>query len=578
MTRVAVLLLALVGANAVQAASVIEYGAFWATRLGTLLPNTNDCDGSFSDGCVRSSTYWGSHYPGAPTPEKDLPWPEPALLVSDILAAGPNLGPMCPDVFRAIAIQDLGDFEAIPGGGYQAGLYYLKNSKYSYAICYGINGDECNATFTTPITIFPAFVNPPPGVFGADVYTIQELVAGEGDKPCYVVAGQYFAAMNNLCSGSCLGYPDMNVTVAAAMVDAAKFIFGAECELEGHLTANFTEDAANALLVLRDYNMGQWVVKDNECRGEYGPIMCNDITPNSTQCSFSSQPADCKGDSCDGGCTYDASYWKTHRSSVSVPKKNKPLYPSWNTICPLDFLNASGLTCTTAGVCTPDLEVSPYPYMPVFTHAEVLDAAPKNGEACLIAAKQVIAADLNHHCNSACITDDGEMAVSEAKAIMEIECVDITVNNKGKTSNGLDSSVTFNTTSYNRRVRLLALAEYLRDYNEGRFVGPGPCDSSIADMLSVMSAIAEASCEDGAASATAKVNTSGNGWSIAAVILLIVLIVWKLGAACVSFVWGDSYNGLPDSKLGTAFVLGSAPMPQQQQGNRRAHAGNISDY
>jgi hypothetical protein len=267
---------------------------------------------------------------------------------------------------------------------------------------------------------------------------------------------------------------------------------------------------------------------------------------------------------------FDFGYWKTHRLSTKTVrnKKGGSLTGTWNEVCPYDFLSSVDNMVCADGTCSTYLENVDYYLIPSLTWGQTLDTPPKKGEACLIAARQLIAAELNAQCNGACIPDSVQLAIDGAKAIMETECIDMYVDKTGP-HNGLSSELEFNSSEVNARRELLGFAEVLDAYNNGYQSGPGHCGDS-----DFFPAVAEASCDGEAASASASAKSSSNGWSIAAVFLLIILVVWKVFACFVSFVSGNNYNGLPEDKFLKSVVVSSAPM----EGNRRPHAGNISDY
>jgi hypothetical protein len=100
--------------------------------------------------------------------------------------------------------------------------------------------------------------------------------------------------------------------------------------------------------------------------------------------------------------------------------------------------------------------------------------------------------------------------------------------------NGLNSSVPSNTTSGASRRRLLALASYIANYNNGFGVGPGSCDDT-----TIVQALEEGLEAESVTDIT-KVLTKDRadaiyGMAIAILVLASILFFWKVLAVCCYF-------------------------------------------
>lgn len=112
------------------------------------------------------------------------------------------------------------------------------------------------------------------------------------------------------------------------------------------------------------------------------------------------------------------------------------------------------------------------------------------GQACIIAGRQIIAAELNSICTGACVPPPIAFALDGAKTIVQQYCVDLSCGS----SSGLDSSVT-NTTLIEARRQVLEFAELLTGYNTGLH-GPGHCVSGSGLEAEVEEHVAEADDDD----------------------------------------------------------------------------------
>jgi hypothetical protein len=482
--------------------------------------------------CVLSQQYWGTNNDQASQPENAIEWPIDALNEPD-----------CYDHFRSVVLGYTDGFELLDESGYNTfdtGVYSVVNKPFF------LTGSVAPIQIISPTD--------PTGYYSETGW-------------CFVMAREYMSTLLNFCVNSCTGYGGQTSPAWQAMNATAYYLFdpAQDCQNDPFAHYNVSAEMANAYSVLHEYNTGMWAIVDGQCAQKYGPPLCAVDPSNVTECYV---PPD-DGDTCEGGCTLSHGYYKNHRLSAKR-KKTEP----WNEVCPISFLETvDGITCT-ASSCSPFLEQIPFsPYMPALTWSGVLDSPPTRGEACIIAGRQLIAAELNRNCINACVTSTIVSAINEVKEIMIAECVDLVVITPKRGAPTYENGLGSSSNSSAMRRRLLFLADYLDNYNTGMGVGPGSCESASSDNP----AVAEASCDGSSASASAE---SSNGWAMASGIMLIFILAWKVVAACWSLNDGSSYSGLPDSRLGRAIVLGSAPMPQQQhqQGNRRAHAGNISDY
>lgn len=192
-------------------------------------------------------------------------------------------------------------------------------------------------------------------------------------------------------------------------------------------------------------------------------------------------------DRCDGGCTRTQGYWKTHRWTPVTTTKGKgkkktttttSKYTPWKDVCP-----GSMDTRYHSNPASEHIEDQYFFSDPTqcsgsnqaLTLADVLDkdlhALSNKGQACVIAGRQVIAAELNHYCKDSCLTEKVQEALNEANALIDTHCTCADVDGGA----GLDSSWAANSTEGMARRYLLLVSEILDGYNNGVY-GPGSCD------------------------------------------------------------------------------------------------------
>lgn len=462
-----------------QAIVAVEYSSFF----GDSQCNSTHPDGN---GCTRTQAYWRNHHSGGNSPNNDIPWPNAFDLGRSIFSS--------------------------PNSTTLAALL-LKNGVYSF------DDTKCTRSFLANGTFQETS--------GCDTPLLtyhDHLVSNQYNGPCQIAFRQYVAATLNINSGACFT-PD----VPDALIYLAGLLFSPTyCAHDWSLTPAVVNSAfpnwEDEKDVLDCYNNGCAGIVNGECLPKYGPEHCPIGSFNATlECPPG--PNDCLYLPCVGGCTQTQGYWKNHRLS----KKRKQSQP-WNEICegqstfidsyvaPPDCTSACPLEKRFFFGDPATVGCSPGNY---FTLESVLTTANSKGQACLIAGKQIIAAELNHECTQACLPDAVASALAGAKSILAEYCIKL-----GTTcpSVGLDSSVNTpsNTSIAAARRQLLAHAEILADYNEGDH-GPGAC--SDLDIVTE-SALAE---EDVPAVVEANSVLNIVTLIICAVTALIVLVMFATG-------------------------------------------------
>ena len=372
------------------------------------------------DGCTFSANYWTTHNSKIST--------NPALAVygsawpvspGSFLMGG---SPFCFDRFR----------------------YLARNTGYS--VWGGLTPMVDGETLMTETSDFVV----------QDYQTILRGVTnGFLTSPCARLASEYIAAVLNRCNQACS--PAGHIFV---MRRAADFVFSPACggtlPASKFLTGTPTPhpisgmDWSEVYMYLRDYNNGpiQYTNNGTECAPKVGPGYCYTgpgVKPENVTCAEPIPECDATYP-CEGGCTHTQGYWKNHRAAAQLGKKKQKQTVGWDDICPASFLES------VKGNSTTPLEL--FPYFGDLTWGSVLDTSPK-GDACIIAAKQVIAAQLNIHCQMACVTPEIASAIAVAEGIMAVECPGIGDVNSSKRE-------------------LLAQAKYIEGYNTG-WNGPGDC-------------------------------------------------------------------------------------------------------
>jgi hypothetical protein len=485
MSRITPLLLFVAACAAgAHAISLVEQSIFFLSYPGF------DCDlanFTLTSGCVLTPSYWATHYAGATPAENDLQWPGFA---------------QCPDVFR----EGFLNYSTIL-------KYRVSESSYST--------DGVAGTFFTGAT---------------PLQVLQSTATNNGI--CYVYARQYLGVLLNMCNGACYGSGGINSTLFDAMRVMGPFLFGTGCQTNASGYYDPASNVVGAYHVLVGYNNGQQEYTTTGCELEYGPYHCENRDDNTTARPCRAVTEECLSDTCVGECTYSQSYW--NKNSLNARSSDTSLM-QWASQCSLAWVDAQdNISCTgttfTSTACSATLEKTPYsPWIPALTWRGVLRTAA-DGDACLIAAKRVVTAELNLNCAGACATATLEDVLAEAKAIMLVECADMVgtgLRGAGPYINGLDSSVPSNSTSGQNRRRLLALAAYIANYNNGFGVGPGSCeDTTIVQAL-------EEGVEAESVTDIKDVLTKDTADAIYTMVLIIlifasILVFWKLVAAFVA--------------------------------------------
>jgi hypothetical protein len=532
MTRAIVGALLVALATSVSAISLVEQNLFIAMYPGL------DCDFAnftLTSGCTLTASYWATHYSGAPSPDNAVAWP------SSIFA--------CPDVFRDGALNYSALFKHV-----------MYETTYTTTL----------GNVVTPGGIFPG-VSP--------LQVLQSTATQNGI--CYVYARQYISVLLNMCNGACYGSGNINSTLFDSMQLMGPFLFGTDCQTDATGNYDPSNDVMAAYSVLLGYNNGEQEYTSTGCELKYGPYHCENKNDNTTARPCRAVTEECLSDTCVGECTRTAGYW--NKNSLNARSSDTSM-TQWSAQCNLAWVDAQqGINCTgttfTSTACTATLEKTPYaPWIPALTWRGVLRTAA-DGDACLIAAKRIVTAELNMNCGGSCVTATLEDVIAEAKAIMLAECADMVgtgLRGAGPYINGLNSSVPSNSTSGASRRRLLALASYIANYNNGFGVGPGSCDDTTI-VQALEEGIEAESVTDITKVLTKERADAIYGMAIAILVLTAVLFGWKLLAVCCYFccdpkkekqrLWSkESKNNA--YKLATKFASASAAGKDSDAGVR----------
>jgi hypothetical protein len=454
---------------------ILEIGSGDFDALVPLNYLGGDCDTaqfSLTVGCSLTQDYWATHYDGAGSigDPNNIAWPGvdqcETCGESDSSCTAIQPPTICYDVFRSKTENSMV-------------LYYLHEEYYA-TIPWCDPQTTCQE-FCNLDSFFECSSGSLECTNSGPVAPLQVIKKGQTNQNtwCWVIGRQYIASLNNLCNGACYGYGGTSSEMFTAMQIAANFLFSEGCQNDPFNYNNASQSVQGASAVLEGYNNGKQIVVAGECELEYGPYRCEEQEdPTNKTCR--PLPDGSPFDPCEGGCTHSQGYWKNHRlDSTSHSDTGNSVTPSWNEVCDANWIAAQDGVMCTDGVCTP-LENVLYPLLPSsqLSWAGVQDASPKGGQACLIAAVQLIAAELNHNCGQrACLTDTVQNAIDQSKAIMTQYCADMTMKNDGSTTGGLRSSKNKpgDDATVARR-RLLEYASYLELYNNGINVGPGRCE------------------------------------------------------------------------------------------------------
>jgi hypothetical protein len=535
MQRAIVLLFALVAcaATKVNAFSLAEINF-----VQNLYPG-GDCDSAafaLTRNCTQTPNYWATHNSKETVPENDIVWP--GLVAS----ASPNFLLSCPDVFIGGPLN------------YSTVLNY-RMIELGYLLYDGI-------TLATPN--FRRFFSD--GTQFGGVTPLQVMKSTE-TSICYVYGRQYISVNLNLCSGTCFGYGGINSTLFDSMQLMATFLFGTDCQTNATGNYDPSNDLMAAYNVLVGYNNGEQEYTSSGCELKYGPYHC-EARVDDTPCR--APPVDCPTDTCVGECTRSQNYW--NKNSLNA-KSNDTSMGQWASVCDLEWIDAQqNINCPgtvfVPGVCNATLEKTPYaPWIPALTWRGVLRTAA-NKDACLIAAKRIITAELNINCGGSCTTETLESVIAEAKAIMLVECADIVgtgAKGAGPYINGLNDTTASNSTSGGNRRRLLSLASYIANYNNGFGVGPGYCDEDITSAITVEEVAAE--CDSGEKNV---INSTDQKVQFVFVIITfciaVIILAWKIIVVLVKWCRGMPENTpIEESmyRLGRAFETTAAAKFQQ---------------
>jgi hypothetical protein len=535
--------LAACAATSVSAISLIEQSIFNAIYPG------RDCDTAnftLTSGCTLTPSYWATHNAFGRTPETDIKWP------GTLPKPGFENLRDCPDVFFGGVL----NFSTITNYRFDESGYFLY-----------VNN--------VPISAQLFFGN-----VAAPIDVMQSTATQNGI--CYVYARQYISVLLNMCNGACYGSGGINSTLFDSMQVMGPFLFGTDCQTDPTGNYDPSNDLMAAYDVLVGYNNGEQEYTSTGCELKYGPYHCENKNDNTTARPCRAVTEECLSDTCVGECTRPASYW--NKNSLNA-KSSDTSMTQWAAQCNLAWVDAQqGINCTgatfTSTACDATLEKTPYaPWIPALTWRGVLRTAA-DGDACLIAAKRIVTAELNLNCGGACSTATLEDVIAEAKAIMLAECADMVgtgLRGAGPYINGLDSSVPSNSTSGANRRRLLALAAYIANYNNGFGVGPGSCDD--ATIVQALEEGLEAESVTDIKDVLTKDRADAiYGMAIAILVLAAVLVLWKVVAVCCYFCCDPKkekqrlWSKKPKNnayKLATKFASASAAGKHSDAGNVR---------
>jgi len=538
MQRTIVLLCALVACAATSVSAITLEDIFNVIYPG------KDCDTAnftLTSGCTLTASYWATHNTYGRTPETDIKWP------GTIPKPGFEQFRDCPDVFFGGPL----NFSTITNYRFDESGYFLY-----------INNVPISAQ----------------GFFGYDAFPIDVMQSTATQNGiCYVYGRQYISVLLNMCYGACYGSGGINSTLFDSMQLMATFLFGTDCQTDPTGNYDPSDDLMAAYSVLLGYNNGEQEYTSTGCELKYGPYHCENKNDNTTARPCRAVTEECLGDTCVGECTRSQNYW--NKNSLNA-KSNDTSMSQWASVCDLEWVDAQqNINCSgtvfVPGVCNATLEKTPYaPWIPALTWRGVLRTAA-NKDACLIAAKRIITAELNINCGGACTTETLDSVIAEAKAIMLVECSDIVgtgAKGAGPYINGLNDTIESNSTSGANRRRLLSLASYIANYNNGFGVGPGYCDEEITSAITVEEVAAE--CDSGEKNV---INSTDQKVQFVFVIITfciaVIILSWKVIVVLVKWCRGMTENTpIEESmyRLGRAFeTTAAAKFPQSSNPNLR---------
>jgi hypothetical protein len=486
-----------VGCQTAYAATAISYFT-WGTTPDLIVWETAQdetistlpvpCGAAEStDGCTFDLNYWATHngdiFTGGHTLaalNRLVSWPADANseLISNVLTlinpstAQPNI-PFCFDMGRYV------ERTAAPNVTLQVGETLVSETK----------------PFTGDYTYLAL---------------LRAVQSGSLATPCALLSAEYITAILNQCNRAC--QPDgFNST----LLSVAALVYSAECYGDSTtlLAGPPTGPWETYLETLKNYNTGRVAYSNNgTCAPIVEPGYCYTgpgVKPANVTCVVPVPPCDLAFP-CDGGCTEASGYWKSHRMSAQNAGKKKSVI-GWDDVCDASFLNE-----TKAGS---ELALEMLPFLGTgITWGAMLDTKDK-GDACVVAAKEIIAAELNTNCHqSACIPAEIQSALDTATAAVTAHCTGPTTH----CTAGLGLCPQTNLTDARRD--LLAQATFLEGYNTGIY-GPGACSVVLT---------AAAATEETVASIDETVDTTFG--LVVAVLVMSIVIVLAVGGMVIGLV------------------------------------------
>lgn len=490
-------------AGVAQAFTLTELVQIYANNKNVFAPYLTCDPGNYSNtqNCLQTSQYWATQNGLSPIPENNMPWPG---------AFDDGVNGLCYDYYRGYGENVVFTNYFNPSNNVTVEELYQVWDIYAQPMIYFFN-ETYFASLTYPSVISGGSVIVPdqgePLLFNVSGTTYLQLLQAPAESICRKIAKEYITTTLNICNGACHG--QKNETVDYAMLIMSMILFNPDgCYNDPDANITLSADEAARFQVLKDYNRGVVDLQSGECTLRYGPPVCGAIPNNGSYCDETGDEGACYGDYCEGGCTMSKNAWKK--------AKNAPT--TWASFCPQSWMSSVPNYSNT-------LETTPYYNAPALTWAQMIDANPR-GEACVVAAQQLMAAQLNQNCFLACSTTSVDSVMAELDALLNTYCLSLSQNSKGKFVGG------FGKTNSTDRRRALLLADFLKSYNTGRYVGPGSCDSQ--DSL-ILAAAASAACGSSSSSSSSTIIAHNSGWAVT-VIIGVLLTFIAVVVLCV-FMW-----------------------------------------
>lgn len=405
-----------------------------------------------TDGCTLDMNYWTSHSSQLihNKPNQMVDWPtDPMSSVFQFAL----------DLLDLISAYDYHPF------CFDAGRYAARHP-------------SLNGNLTPPFLLHETLVHELRTFNGDITYLelLQQVNQGTLATPCALLSAEYVTALLNQCNRACqpVGFNETMTAIAA-------LVYSPECFANPLLAGPPSGPWETYWTYLKNYNTGRVSYTNNgTCAPIVEPGYCYTgpgVKPANVTCVAEIPFCDLNYE-CTGGCTEPTGYWKTHRLSANNIGGGQKSVIGWDDICDDTFLN------DTKGGSTAALEFFPFLQTGINWGA-ILNVSPQ-GDACVLAARQIIATQLNVNCKDhACLPAEIEGAMTEAIVLMGIHCL-----NDNPLCDILGLCPQDNHTDARRDI--LRHTNFLEDFNTG-IHGPGPCEAlgSVSAASSIEDNIAE---------------------------------------------------------------------------------------